>query len=237
MKAMINLGKSAMVLVGGLLMIGVSSAVQAADTEVILEGNNVIRIENLEVINQLEEVTVYDVDFVYKSAIEVYGEDYQFDFAAEEDAVFARNAVREALNINNPTPTGAGPSGTDQFLIGQEFDDTSPVHVVASLGAEHFEGVWGICEIDCIAGVAGKEFDEDATYATFTESSGSDDPTPASPKVKGLVKKTTIADDGRWGGCMAQLDQELADYGLNCPGSWVTFSCSGVYAEKGEAYP
>ena len=55
-------------------------------------------------------------------------------------------------------------------------------------------------------------------------------------KVKGSVTKTMVADEGRWGGCMALLDQELADYGLNCPGSWVTFSCSGVYTEKTEAY-
>jgi hypothetical protein len=55
-------------------------------------------------------------------------------------------------------------------------------------------------------------------------------------KVKGLVTKTTVADEGRWGGCMAQLDQALADSGLNCQSKWVTFSCSGVYTEKDVAY-
>jgi hypothetical protein len=58
----------------------------------------------------------------------------------------------------------------------------------------------------------------------------------ATVKVKGLVTKTTVADAERWGGCMAQLDQKLADAGLNCPGKWVTFSCSGVYTEKDVAY-
>ncbi len=55
-------------------------------------------------------------------------------------------------------------------------------------------------------------------------------------KVKGLVTKTMVADEGRWGGCMVLLDQVLADSGLDCPGKWVTFSCSGVYTEKDVAY-
>ena len=55
-------------------------------------------------------------------------------------------------------------------------------------------------------------------------------------KVKALVKKTVVADEGRWGGCIAQIDKTLADSGLDCPSSWVTFSCSGVYAEKDVAY-
>ena len=58
----------------------------------------------------------------------------------------------------------------------------------------------------------------------------------ATVKVKGLVTKTMVADEGRWGGCIAQLDQTLADYGLNCPSKWVSFSCSGVYTEKDVAY-
>lgn len=55
-------------------------------------------------------------------------------------------------------------------------------------------------------------------------------------KVKAHVTKTSVADEGRWGGCIAQLDNALADSGLNCPGKWVTFSCSGVYTEKDVAY-
>jgi len=55
-------------------------------------------------------------------------------------------------------------------------------------------------------------------------------------KVKGLVTKTAVADEGRWGGCVAQLDKTLADSGLNCPSKWVTFSCSGIYTEKDVAY-
>ena len=58
----------------------------------------------------------------------------------------------------------------------------------------------------------------------------------ATAKIRGLVTKTVIADEGRWGGCMIKMNQTLADAGLNCPASWVTFSCSGVYTEKDVAY-
>ena len=58
----------------------------------------------------------------------------------------------------------------------------------------------------------------------------------ATVKVKGSIQKTTVADEGRWGGCLAQLDKDLADSGLDCPGKWVTFSCSGAYTEKDVAY-
>ena len=55
-------------------------------------------------------------------------------------------------------------------------------------------------------------------------------------KVRGLVTKTVIADQGRWGGCMVRMDKTLADSGLNCPSQWVSFSCSGIYTEKDVAY-
>ena len=55
-------------------------------------------------------------------------------------------------------------------------------------------------------------------------------------KVKGLVTKTVVADEGRWGGCMVRIDQKLADSGLDCPSKWVSFSCSGVFTEKDVAY-
>ena len=50
------------------------------------------------------------------------------------------------------------------------------------------------------------------------------------------VERTLVADQGRFGSCMALLDKELADYGLNCPSRWVSFSCSGEFASKDVAY-
>ena len=53
----------------------------------------------------------------------------------------------------------------------------------------------------------------------------------ATESVRGKVIRTMATGDGRFGGCMAQLDIRLADQGLDCPGgrSWVTFSCTGVH--------
>jgi hypothetical protein len=54
--------------------------------------------------------------------------------------------------------------------------------------------------------------------------------------VHGNVVRTLIADQDRWGGCMIWLDQVLADHGLNCPGRWVSFSCTGTFTTKDIAY-
>jgi hypothetical protein len=153
-------------LVCAALLIG-SGVAQAAT--VILDGDNVIRIENLAVTNQAEEVTIYNVDFVYELAIDVYGENYRFDFTQEEDGALARGAVMEALNDNDPTPSGAGPIGDSHFFIGLDFDDTSEIDVVAALGGEYRLGVWDPCDTECTPGgaavlPAGDRF----TYADFT---------------------------------------------------------------------
>lgn len=58
----------------------------------------------------------------------------------------------------------------------------------------------------------------------------------ATAKVKGFVTKTVVADEGRWGGCMVSIDQKLEESFLDCPGKWVSFSCSGVFTEKDIAY-
>lgn len=47
--------------------------------------------------------------------------------------------------------------------------------------------------------------------------------------VEGNVEQVAANGDGRFGGCMAELDIELADAGLDCTGRWVTFDCAGGY--------
>ena len=161
------------------LMLGAGMA-QAAN--VILDGNNnVIQIENLEVTNQLNEVTLYNVDFVSGTGSDVYGISYQFDFTQEEDGVLARDDVMDALNVNIPTPTGAGPLGTFQFFIGLEFDDTSGFPLIAALGAEHIISDWIACQTDCVdlVGTAVLEADQVFTYADFTEVTQPPIPVPA----------------------------------------------------------
>ena len=41
---------------------------------------------------------------------------------------------------------------------------------------------------------------------------------------------------GGWGGCMVQLDVNLKETvtGIDCHGSWVTFSCTGVHTTKSQ---
>ncbi len=55
--------------------------------------------------------------------------------------------------------------------------------------------------------------------------------------LTGQVVKTLVAANA-FGQCMALLDREIstASNAPNCPGGWVTFSCSGVFASKDIAY-
>ena len=53
-------------------------------------------------------------------------------------------------------------------------------------------------------------------------------------RIEGKAVRTLTTGDGRFGGCMVQLEKRLAEAGLNCPGNWVTFSCTGVHASKEE---
>jgi hypothetical protein len=39
----------------------------------------------------------------------------------------------------------------------------------------------------------------------------------------------TLIDDENFGGCMARIAPQPASRSLNCPGGWVTFSCSGDF--------
>lgn len=57
----------------------------------------------------------------------------------------------------------------------------------------------------------------------------------AKARVEAMVVRTLTTDDGRLGGCMVRLDQALSDFGLDCPGSWVTFSCRGIHTSVAEA--
>ena len=50
------------------------------------------------------------------------------------------------------------------------------------------------------------------------------------------VVRTLASEDGSYGGCMAQLSESIAEAtGLDCPGRWVAFSCSGEHVSKAEA--
>lgn len=55
--------------------------------------------------------------------------------------------------------------------------------------------------------------------------------------IDATITRTLAAADASFGGCMVALDVAPADSGLNCPvdSRWVTFSCTGEHATKGEA--
>ena len=73
------------------------------------------RIENLPVVDQTTgDTIIYNVSFVYDTAINVYGSDLNFPFTAPEDdeTIFgALKAVTDVLNAEDPIPPGASSPG------------------------------------------------------------------------------------------------------------------------------
>jgi hypothetical protein len=144
------------------LLLGASTAL--AEPTVILNGNNVIGIENLPVADQVGVFTVYDVEFKYDTAVNVYSSS-GFNFITEEDAFSALISAQEALNNNMPIPLGASEVGTDQFFIGVEVEQNI---FVGAVGAEYISGVWDDCESACIASAAVGKANDPYTWAFFT---------------------------------------------------------------------
>ena len=136
---------------------GLSFTVDTSTGATVVETDeigNVTRILNLQVIDETtEEVTIYNVRFVYGQANVVYGSDLNFPFTPPEDdeTIFgALEAVTDVLNAEDPIPPGASSQGTDQFFIGYEEDGP-----VTAVGGENIAGAWDQCETNpCIGGVA-----------------------------------------------------------------------------------
>jgi len=87
----------------------------------ILDGNASIGIDNLEVFDDQGGVTVYDVDFGFKTARNVYGANLDgFPFTggnADEDAFAALVAIGNVLDANVPVPSRAGVPRQDVCYI------------------------------------------------------------------------------------------------------------------------
>ena len=144
-----------------LLLVASGNAEEA--TVILDDNNNVIRIENLEVLDIVgNDIHVYDVDFVYDTAFNVYGAGLDFDFSIAADALSAFESVTNALNNNVPVPPGAGPSGTE-FFIG----NVERASRVGALGGANIDGIWDHCQEGCIAGVAVLDPGDPFTYAKF----------------------------------------------------------------------
>jgi len=102
------------------------------ETQVIFEGNNATGILNLEVDGKL-----YNVEFRFDSAENIYGAPPIFDFQDDIDA--ARSAVIDALN-SEPAVATVGPVEADFYLIG--FDLKGPYVEVTQEYYRAFGGPW-----------------------------------------------------------------------------------------------
>jgi len=58
----------------------------------------------------------------------------------------------------------------------------------------------------------------------------------ATANITAKVNRVLIADEGKFGGCMVALSTSVNASLPNCPGNWVSFSCSGVFVGKDVAY-
>lgn len=54
-------------------------------------------------------------------------------------------------------------------------------------------------------------------------------PESTAVRLTARIHGTLTTADRRFGGCMVALDRPLRDAALDCPGSWITLSCSGVH--------
>ena len=155
-------------LAAGAVAIGLFMGASTAQaTTVILEGNSVVRIEDLSVTDQFGDVTVYNVDFLTTTALSLYGPDLVPQLK-DEDSMLGRIAVTDALNANNPLPTAAGPANTDQFFIGAFQEETTMVAVGGEFESRNPDE-WDWCRVDCLPfGVKVMLPEDVATYADFT---------------------------------------------------------------------
>jgi hypothetical protein len=150
------------------LLLGASTAQAAVETD---GSGNVTRITNLPVLDEItEEIIIYNVDFVYDTADNVYGEEPEYDFIQEENIYLALEAVNDALNAEDTVPPAAGPQGTDDFFIGYRLEDV----VTIAAGGENIAGFWSLCTTLCInvgdlqTGARAIGLSTSVTWADFT---------------------------------------------------------------------
>lgn len=53
--------------------------------------------------------------------------------------------------------------------------------------------------------------------------------------VQGKVNRILVTQDSFYGGCMVQLNFDIAATGLNCPPGWLSMGCSGDIVTPTEA--
>ena len=156
------------------LLLG-ASAVQAAD--VVIENGNVIRINDLELNLDNDELDgFYDVEFVYSAGNILYGTlDPEFDLPPEELGI-AIVQINNALNLNDPVPTGATTAGQDRFYIpAEQYIAGGSTRLFVAYGSEYVAVAqgWEACETgDCRSGIAILDPDVTNPYARIIPTDG-----------------------------------------------------------------
>lgn len=147
------------------LLMGASTALA---TTVILDGDSVVGIEDLAVTAQSGMVTVYDVEFLVTTAIDLYGPSLVPQLK-DENAMLGRIAITDVLNSNIPLPTSAGPDDNFQFFIGAFEEEVTMVSVGGQFESRNPDE-WGWCRSACLPfGVKVLLPDQSVTFASFTE--------------------------------------------------------------------
>jgi hypothetical protein len=182
---------------------------------VILEGTNVVRIENLPVPDESSDVTVYDVVFVDTPGFLLYGDPPDWDFEIENNAALAMTAIIEVLNDQAPVPGGAGSSGSSQFFVG--FDEENDT--IVAIGGEFQTNAWGLCSSGCVGGLTAILPAVTKTWADFRPPAGGPDAPTMEVALSGTAGITISWSPSTAGFVL----QETEDVGL---GNW-TNSASG----------
>lgn len=163
-------------ILGAVLLICALVASPSLATQVILDEDDrsVLQILDLAIPTFTE---LYNVEFVFTTAVLLYGEDLLFDLD-EEDAALALIAINDALNEDNPA-TRAGPESTLPYAIAVDLTNEGPLAVLGGkyypLGQQDGLGnvdpmTWDACRTpNCAPGGASLlDPNEYVTYASFT---------------------------------------------------------------------
>ena len=151
------------------VLLAFAGSASAAVFEV--EDGNVIRILGLELEfdeSSPQEDGLYNVEFVYDTGINQYGDPPEFDIIISEDAVTVAAQIADAMTAEGGI-TGAGPNGDDiWYLPSIEYFDA----IYGSASIKKFgEDTWDTCRAEgainaeCLAGVSANQEDDVLTYA------------------------------------------------------------------------
>jgi len=155
-------------LVVGLVFLLGAGAAHALNVNIV--NGNVISIEGLLIHDESGTPTLHDVHFVDATGFDVYGQFLDYDFTIDGNAILARQAIEQVLNLNSTVPTGAGPGGSSHFWI--PFDDDNDLTVAVG---EQYDGLipdeWELCQDGCLVGFRALIPSAINTYAKFSPAS------------------------------------------------------------------